>query len=71
MGSGSGSLGEGREKILVMSAWRSLDWMGSCCCCFEGVENGRLVLSCLSADDQMSWWTWVGGEGRGVVSQSS
>ena len=43
--SGSGSLGEGREEIPVMSVWRSLDWMSSCCCCFEGVENGRLVLS--------------------------
>ena len=65
VGSGSGSLGGGREEILLMSVWRSLDWMLSCCCCFEGVENGRLILSCLFADDLVSWWTWVGGDEGG------
>ena len=63
VGSGSGGLGGGREEILVMGVWRSLDWMLSCCCCFEGVENDRLVLSWLIADVQVSWWTWIGGGG--------
>ena len=64
MGSGRGSVGRRREEILVVGVWRSLDWMLSCCCCFEGVENGRLVLSCLFTDAQVSWWTWIGVEGE-------
>ena len=56
--------GRGREEVLVIRAWRRLDSILSCCCCFEGVENGRLLLFCLAAVAQVSWWTWVGGEGE-------
>ena len=64
VGSRSGSLGGGREDVLVMSVWPSLDCMLSCFCCFEGAGNGRLVLSCLFADAQVSRWTWGGGGGE-------
>ena len=57
LGGRRGGRGKPRHEV-----WRSLDWMLSCCCCFERVENNRLVLSCLFTDALVLWWTWVGEE---------
>ena len=62
---GQGLGGGRREEVFVMSAWSYLQWIMSCDCCFDVMENDRLVILCLFAVAQVSWWRWVGGDRGG------
>ena len=62
-GAGIGAGGRGARESPRSKRVALPGWIISCCCCFEGVENDRLLLFCLVAVAQE--WTWVWGEEGG------